>query len=107
MHQGPQTNPYAPPTRDLQGSGGGPPGSPQEAVDRAVCPQCGDSNVHRPGFTWWGGFIGAKMLNHTICRGCGFGYNGVTGLSNRNKIITYFVVVNAVVLVLILATNMR
>lgn len=110
MQQGPQMNPYAPPTGHghLQGRPpSGPPGSPEEAVSRGVCPQCGSDDIHKPSFTWWGGLVGAAMLKHTVCRACGFGYNGVTGLSNRGKIITYFVVVNALVLIVVIAMNMR
>ncbi|MEZ4302118.1 MAG: hypothetical protein R3B70_44725 [Polyangiaceae bacterium] len=105
MQQGPQMTPYAPPTHQMQG--GGPPGSPQEAVQRGLCPKCGSPNVHQPSFTWWGGMLGPKMFNHWICRACGFGYNGATGQSNRGKIITYFVVVNVIAIIIIVAVNMQ
>lgn len=85
---------------------GGPPGSPAEAASRGVCPRCNSDNVHQPSYTWWGGMLGPKMFNHWICRSCGFGYNGATGESNRNKIIVYFVVVNTLVLGLIIAVKL-
>lgn len=102
MHQGPNMNPYAPPSPQMQGGGmpGGPPGSPQEAAARGLCPQCGSSDVHQPGFTWWGGVLGPKLFNHWVCRSCSFGYNRSTGLSNRGRIITYLVVVNGIVIFL-------
>ncbi|MBK8257299.1 MAG: hypothetical protein IPK82_32075 [Polyangiaceae bacterium] len=106
MNQGPQMNPYAPPTHPMQG-GGGPPGSPEEAVRRGMCPQCGSTNVHQPSFTWWGGVLGPKLFDHWVCRSCGFGYNGSTGLSNRGKIIAYFVILNALVLAVVIAINVR
>lgn len=100
MQNGPNMNPYAPPTRHAQG---GTPASPSEAVQMGVCPKCGSNNVHKPSFTWWGGVIGPKMFNHTVCRSCGFGYNGTTGESNQGKIIAYFVIINVVVIVALIA----
>jgi len=61
------------------------------------CPQCSSDNIHKPSFTWWGGAIGPKLFNHTICRSCSFGFNGDTGEGNRTKIIVYAVVLNVVV----------
>lgn len=107
MHQGPQMNPYAPPTGQQGGGMMGPPGSPEEAVSRGVCPRCNSSSVHQPSFTWWGGVLGPKLFNHWVCSACGFGYNGKTGQSNRGKIITYFVVINVAVLIVIILANLR
>jgi hypothetical protein len=110
MHQGPQMNPYQPPTGQMQGGWGpspygGPPTSPADAAARGMCPQCQSTNTHKPGFTWWGGVLGPKVFNHTVCRACGFGFNGSTGESNRGKIIAYVVIINAIVLALIIAVN--
>ncbi len=70
------------------------------------CPRCGSTFVSQPSYTWWGGFIGAKMLKHVKCQGCGYGYNGVTGKSNTVGIIIYQVVVLLIVGGLIAFTRM-
>ena len=77
----------------------GPPGSPHEAAMAGQCPQCASDNIHKPSFTWWGGAIGPRLFNHTVCRSCGFGFDGKTGETNRNKIIAYTVVLGVVALV--------
>lgn len=46
--------------------------------------------MHQPSYTWWGGILGPKLFNHTICNGCGFGYNWKTGKSNTGAIAIYF-----------------
>lgn len=112
MQQGPQMNPYQPPTSRMQESYGaapytGTPSTPAEAAQAGICPQCQSPNTHKPSRTWWGGFLGPKLFNHAICRACGFGFNASTGESNRGKIIAYFVIVNAIVLAIILAANSR
>ena len=50
--------------------------------------------------------LGPKLFNHTVCRGCGLGYNWKTGKSNATAIGIYFGVgiVLAFVIVLIRAT---
>jgi len=44
------------------------------------------------GFTWWGGFIGPKLINQVECPNCGGRYNGRTGRSNDTAIAIYLVV---------------
>jgi hypothetical protein len=80
---GPGMNPYAPPTAPLS------PSSPADAAASGQCPRCNSPNVHKPSFTWWGGLLGPKLFNHTICRSCGFGFNGKTGKSNSGPIAIY------------------
>ncbi len=70
------------------------------------CPSCGSSDVVQPSYTWWGGFIGAKMLKHVKCQGCGNGYNGVTGKSNTVGIILYQLVILVIVLGFIFMARM-
>jgi hypothetical protein len=48
--------------------------------------------VSKPGFTWWGGILGPKLLNHHVCGACGFGFNGSTGKSNSTAIGIYLAV---------------
>lgn len=50
------------------------------------------------GFTWWGGFIGPRILSHVKCNSCGEQFNGKTGKSNTVGIIIYTVVVLGIVL---------
>jgi hypothetical protein len=64
------------------------------------CPKCGSGNTYHPTFTWWGGMIGPAILNHQVCNGCGFGYNGKTGRSNGTAIGIYFGVVFAIAIFL-------
>lgn len=45
------------------------------------------------GFTWWGGFIGASLLSHVRCNGCGGTFSSKTGQSNTGKIAIYMAVV--------------
>lgn len=94
-------NPYAPPQAPIQQQ------SPARlASELGACPACQSTDVHRPRFTWWGGMLGPKLFNHTVCRGCGLGYNWKTGKSNATAIGIYFGVgiVLAFVIVLIRAT---
>lgn len=54
-----------------------------------TCPRCGSPHLVRPSFTWWGGLIGPKLLNHTDCGSCGLGFNAKTGTSNATAIGIY------------------
>jgi hypothetical protein len=54
-----------------------------------TCPQCRSPHLTTPGFTWWGGLLGPKLLNHTICGSCSFGFNAKTGKSNNTAIGVY------------------
>ena len=65
------------------------------------CPSCRSDQVERPGFTWWGGALGPRMLSHVKCLACGTTYNGKTGRSNDTAIAIYVVVTTLLVLALI------
>lgn len=67
------------------------------------CPRCECDDVHSPSFTWWGGAIGARVLRHSVCRMCGFGFNAKTRASNRIAIVVYTIAMNAIVLALMAA----
>jgi transposase-like protein len=62
-------------------------------MDLIPCPKCGSSHVKKVGYTWWGGAIGPRLMNHTKCNNCGTTYNGKSGKSNTNAIIIYNVVI--------------
>ena len=62
--------------------------SPWQPFD-GTCPKCRSGQLHRPSFTWWGGLLGPKLLNHTVCGGCGSGFNAKTGKSNSTAIGIY------------------
>src|SRR5262245_57356581 len=70
------------------------------------CPACNSDDVVRPGFTWWGGALGPRLLSHVKCNNCGHTYNGKSGQSNTTGIIIYSIVVGAIALALVWAINM-
>lgn len=75
-------NPYQAPNAPIQPTAG----------TGETCPRCNSHDVKAPGYTFWGGVIGPKLLNHRICRACNFGFNAKTRRSNMGAIITYQVV---------------
>jgi hypothetical protein len=91
----PPPNPYQPraPVPSAEWSGVG-------------CPRCGGAYTHQPSFTWWGGLIGPKLLNHTVCNQCGLGFNGRTGKDNTTAIAIYFAVVFSIVIFLVIVRAM-
>jgi hypothetical protein len=48
------------------------------------------------GFTWWGGLIGSKIINHVSCPACNARFNGKTGKDNTGAIAIYMVVVGVI-----------
>ncbi len=66
-----------------------------------ACPQCNSPHLTRPTFTWWGGLIGPKLLNHTVCGSCSHGFNGKTGKSNKTAIGIYVGVAFSIALLLV------
>jgi hypothetical protein len=73
------------------------PGSPPVLPYGGLrCPQCGQVGATKVGFTWWGGVLGPKLLNHVKCTSCGCGFNGKTGQSNTAGIVIYTVVLAAI-----------
>jgi hypothetical protein len=68
------------------------------------CPRCHVQGEPRPvGFTWWGGLIGPKMLDHVECPQCRARFNGKTGRSNTTAIAIYMSAVGAIAFVLVYA----
>lgn len=65
-----------------------------------VCPRCQAQDVFKPTFTWWGGILGPKLLDHAQCRRCGFGFNAKTGKSNTKGIAIYYGVLFGIVILL-------
>jgi len=57
------------------------------------CPRCASPYLTYPSFTWWGGLIGPKLLNHAVCGSCQHGFNSKTGKSNTQAIAIYMGVV--------------
>jgi len=67
----------------------GSPAGPPRGSGPGFCPACG-SGEHQPAsFTWWGGLLGPKLLNHVTCSGCGTSFNAKTGKSNNVAIGIY------------------
>jgi transposase-like protein len=63
------------------------------------CPKCGAANASRVGYTWWGGALGPRLMNHVKCNNCGSTFNGKTGQPNTTNIIIYSVVVAVIVII--------
>ncbi|MBN2116665.1 MAG: hypothetical protein JW730_08845 [Anaerolineales bacterium] len=63
-----------------------------QPVQYAPCPNCGNTNVKKINYTWWGGILGPAILTHVKCNNCGTQYNGKTGKSNTVAIILLFVI---------------
>ncbi|MEL7498835.1 MAG: hypothetical protein AAFN77_14600 [Planctomycetota bacterium] len=54
-----------------------------------ACPKCGDKSAELVGFSWWGGILGPRLLNHVKCGRCLHQYNGKSGGSNTLGITIY------------------
>lgn len=74
-----------------------------QASGFAPCPQCGSRNASKVNYTWWGGFIGPRLLSHVQCTSCGTAYNGKSGKSNTTAIIGYYAVILGITLACALA----
>ena len=66
-----------------------------------ACPKCGAGEATPVKFTWWGGVLGPKLLNHVKCNGCGYAYNGKTGNPNTTGIVIYTVVGLVIALIIL------
>ncbi|MEJ7602088.1 MAG: hypothetical protein WKG01_29595 [Kofleriaceae bacterium] len=65
------------------------------------CPSCHQHGEPRGiGFTWWGGVLGPKLLNHVECTACGARFNRKTGRDNKRAIMMYMIVASLLVLAL-------
>lgn len=60
------------------------------------CPKCGCLHSKPVTFTWWGGVLGPKLLNHVKCLGCNSAFNGKTGRSNTVGVTIYIVVTSLI-----------
>lgn len=86
----PSENPYASPqTPSLKPPAAWPPPG---SVESAPCPQCRNAVARKIEFTWWGGLLGPRMLNHVKCLVCGTTFNAKTGRSNFTAIVLYQVI---------------
>ncbi len=69
-----------------------------------VCPHCKqDAIANQVGFTWWGGFVGASLINHVQCSACGGRFNGKSGQPNTTAITIYMVVTSLLAIGLVIA----
>ena len=72
----------------------------------APCPKCHSNRIKKLSFTWWGGMLGPKLLNHVQCEDCKTCYNGKTGQSNTAGIIIYSVVAFVIAIGLLIMLRM-
>jgi hypothetical protein len=70
------------------------------------CPNCSNREATAVSFTWWGGLLGPRLLNHVRCDQCGTEYNGRTGRSNTTGIVIYAVVAGVLALAITFAVIM-
>lgn len=61
-------------------------------IETAPCPRCGLDRAVPVGYSWWGGALGPKILNHVKCLHCSATFNSKTGKSNNVGITVYIVV---------------
>jgi rubredoxin len=87
-------NPYEPPKHPEQL----PESHPDLPYGWVACPQCKGTELSQPSFTWWGGALGPRLLNHVKCQTCGMGFNAKTGKSNTPAIVIYQVVALVIVI---------
>lgn len=71
------------------------------------CPKCGSNSVSAVGWTWWGGMLGPKMMNHTKCQSCSYTYNSKTRQSNTRGVVIYSVVAGVIGLAVFFLINSR
>ena len=64
------------------------------------CPRCHAFESSTPSFTWWGGFLGPKIIPHVKCARCGHSFNPQTGKDIVGAIVIYSIVVGGIALVL-------
>lgn len=86
MSQSPQPPPV-PPQWQQQ-----PPQSVLPYRTGPACPKCGGTEATPVSFTWWGGLVGPRLLNHVRCTSCSYAYNGKTGRPNTAGIAVYTLV---------------
>ena len=67
------------------------------------CPRCHHQGVRTPGFTWWGGMLGPKIIKHVKCDRCAYSFNPETGQPITGAIIAYSVVVGVIALLFVFA----
>lgn len=96
------SNPYQPPTHDHSP----PEPHPDHPEGWVPCPRCKGTHLNMPGFTWWGGALGQKLLNHVKCQSCGTAFNAKTGKSNTPAIVLYQLIVVSVLLGLFYALDL-
>lgn len=76
-------NPYQSPAPDDREGLAGPRG------DYAPCPYCASVHATKVDHTWWGGFVGPRILRVVKCDDCGASFAGHTGEKVTGKIVLY------------------
>ena len=71
-------------------------------VPFAPCAKCGHGVAKPVKFSWWGGVLGPRLLNHVKCEACGHKFNGKSGKDNTAGIAIYCVVVGGAAFILMI-----
>jgi hypothetical protein len=56
------------------------------------CRGCGSGPLYEPGFTWWGGLVGHKLLGVEQCKACKRWWVKATGQSGDTRVMIYMIV---------------
>jgi hypothetical protein len=83
----------------------GPGSGYPSASEGPVCPRCQNTHCSTPKYTWWGGFLGPKIIPHVKCGGCGYSFKPTTGQPITGAIIIYSVVVAVIVFAIVIGIN--
>lgn len=62
---------------------------PKQPTAGAPCPHCGNRLSMPVSFTWWGGYLGPKLVHLVECTQCKTNFNGKTGTMATRWIIFY------------------
>ena len=75
---------------------------PATTSEYVPCPRCGSNNLEKVDYSWWGGFLGPRLVHQVRCRSCGKAYDGVTGKFITKNIVIYSVIVTVIMVLLLI-----
>jgi hypothetical protein len=87
-----QPPPLQPPPRGMIPPPPPPPVLGYRGPSGHGCPGCGGGPLVEPGFTWWGGLVGHKILGVEKCESCRHWWVKGTGQPGDTRVTIYKVV---------------